>query len=209
MPDDAKRYLPHVLAGIVVLTVASTLGAAFAPALLEYSPLGLLGLSPTIRHLVLVATLTPVVPFVLIAVIRRALSAGTSYGLGYIYRERMLDWMKGKAPRYAGVIDAVQCSFRRFGPLLLFVFPGITSAALAGIAGMRLRAFLPLMLAGQAAWMTAIYYVGDALRAPLTPVITWITAHMLEATLVSIVIVAAYEVYRRRRGQSAVPDFVD
>ncbi|MCA9530605.1 MAG: hypothetical protein KC543_10750 [Myxococcales bacterium] len=198
-----RKYLPVVLAGAAGLSVASAIGMALAPTLLVHSPLGLIALSPLGRHLVLVATVTSVVPFVAVAVVRRALGALTSYGMGFIYGERMLHWMKEKAPRYSGLVDKLERGFQRAGPALLFVFPGVTFSALAGIEGMRLRYFVPTLTAGLTVWMTAFYYVGDAFRDRLAPVMTWLSANMIAATVISLAVVLVYEIHRRTRAKGA------
>jgi membrane protein DedA with SNARE-associated domain len=204
-----RKVLTFVIAAFAVISVGSGVGMAFAPTLLAYSPLGLIALNPSGQHLLLAATATGLFGFVAVAVLRRTLASLLAYQMGSIYGDRALEWAKERFPRYASLVNRLEASFYRAGLPLLFVAPGLTFAGLAGVTGMPFWIFLITVLAGQTAWMTAVYYFGEAHRESLVLVVTWLTQYMVEATLVSILFVAAYEIYRRRSGRSAVLQELD
>lgn len=204
-----RKHLPLVIAVIAVITVGSAVGMALAPTLLAYSPLGLIGLNPSGQHLLLAATATSLFGFVIVAVLRRTLASILAFQMGCIYGDRALEWSKERFPRYEGLVNRLEAVFYRAGVPLLFVAPGLTFAGLAGVTGMPFWIFLITVLLGQTAWMTAVFYFGDAHRESLALVVTWLTQYMVEATLVSILFVAAYEIYRRRSGRVAVLQELD
>jgi membrane protein DedA with SNARE-associated domain len=198
----SREHLPYVLGTIAVMVAGSVAGAAFAPALLGYAPLTLVALSPLGRHLILVATVTPLVPFVVVASLRRAFAGVLAYLLGCIYGEDGMVWVERRYPRLGGLARVLERSFRRAGPLLLFLGPGLFFCALAGVIRMRFWLFLPLVLAGQIMWMTLTFYLGDALSEWIAPIVGFLNEYMLEATLASVVLVALYQLYRRRTRRS-------
>jgi membrane protein DedA with SNARE-associated domain len=188
------------MGGIAALSAASAVGVAFAPALLSHAPLGLIALSPVGRHLVMVAAVVPFVAFVVVATVRRTLMMFLAYKVGEIYGDRVFTWVKERSRLAGQWISLFERLFERAGPLVLFLVPGFTSAALAGASGMSLPLSLLMILLGQAGWMSVTFYVGDALKEWTLPLIRLAAEHMVEATVVCLLLVGAYEFYRRKSG---------
>jgi len=190
-----------VLLAVAVVTVMGTLGSAFSPALLVHYPLALLALSPDIRHLVLVAAQVDYGPALAAGLPRRAAGLAAMYGVGFFYGPVALLWFEQKAPRLGGALRWFEALFARFGAPLLVLFPVYTLGALAGAAGTRLKVFVPAMLLGQALYITAGYYLGDAVTEWTQPFVRWLTEHIVASTLVCVALVGAQQLWSRRGKQ--------
>jgi hypothetical protein len=201
----AARVPPSTLLGVVAaLGIANLIGIAFAPSLLKHAPLVLIALSPLGRHLVLAATVTPLVPFVMVGAARRFLVAALGFALGRAYGTRGIGWVKARYPKLEPLLAAVEWMFARAAPLLLLVSPGALVCALAGATGMRAWLALPLAAAGQTGWMIITYKLGEALAAWLAPIVAFIEAYMVPLTVGSIALALGYYWLRRRRQLGAM-----
>lgn len=188
-----------LLGAAAALGVAFWTGRALAPTLLTHSPLLLIALAPIPSHVVLVAPLTSVVPLVLVGALRRLLASVLAFYIARAYGSAGIPWVKARYPKHASKLELLERVFHRAGPLVVFVAPGPLVAALAAATSMRVRVFLPLATAGHACWVYVNYKVGEALSAWLTPAIRFIDQHALTLTLLSVVIVVAYSLKRRRK----------
>jgi membrane protein DedA with SNARE-associated domain len=192
------RVHPTVLLGAVAaIGIANAVGIALAPALLTHSPLALIALSPLGRHLVLAATVTPIVPFVIVGTLRRMLVATLGYMLGRAYGRGGISWIKERYPKLEPLLRPVEWLFARAAPLILLVAPGPLVCALAGATGMRAWLVLPIATVGQTGWMLINYKLGEAFGEWLAPITEYIRTHMLPMTLACIAIVLVYRWFRR------------
>lgn len=193
-----RAHLPYVLGTIAVLAVGNAIGMALAPALLTHSPLLLVALSPLGRHLILVATVTSIGPFVLVAALRRTFAGMLAWYLGHVYGDEGVAWVERRYPRIGGFARTLQRIFERLGAPLLLVAPGLLFSALAGVVRMPWWLAAVLVFVGQLMWMTLTFHLGDALREWIEPIMILLQQYMFEATAISVLLVAAYELHRRR-----------
>ena len=197
--SESRTRLPLILSVAAMGGIGVTLGVAFAPPLLHYSPLLLIALAPLGRHLILAAPVTAFVPFVVVGTLRRVVTCALSYLIGQAYGEAGLAWLRQRYPRASRVVRVVQRVFDRAGPLVVLIAPGPLMCALAGLTGMRWRLFLPLATLGQMAWVAITYQLGAALRAYLIPILAWLEENMLATTLTCVLLVLLYQLGRRGR----------
>lgn len=188
-----------MLAAAALLTSIGLCGIAFAPALLTYSPLLLIGMSAIPRHLVLAAPLTDPGSFVIIATLRRVIGCTLLYYLGESFGETGLEWLERRYPKARRAVKWLERVFRRVGPLVLFVAPSQPMSALAGNVRMPLWQFLPAVSCGQLIWVGLTYWLGDYLSEWTTPVTAWLSENVVSTTLACVVAVVAYQVVRRYR----------
>jgi membrane protein DedA with SNARE-associated domain len=184
--------------------IANAVGIAFAPSLLKHSPLLLIALSPLGRHLVLAATVTPQVPFVLVGTARRMLVAAIAYALGRAYGGNGIAWVKARYPKLEGALVLLERLFARAGLLLVLFSPNPMVCALAGATGVRAWVALPLAAAGHTGWMLFNYKLGEVFAVWLAPITAFISAYTLPLTLASIALVLVYQGLRRRRRRRAM-----
>lgn len=188
-----------MLAAAALLTSIGLCGIAFAPALLTYSPLLLIGMSAIPRHLVLAAPLTDPGSFVIIATLRRVIGCTLLYYLGESFGETGLEWLERRYPKARRAVKWLERVFRRVGPLVLFVAPSQPMSALAGNVRMPLWQFLPAVSCGQLIWVGLTYWLGDYLSEWTTPITAWLSENVVSTTLACVVAVVAYQVVRRYR----------
>jgi membrane protein DedA with SNARE-associated domain len=199
-----SRSLSWLIAGFVALTIANFVGMALAPTLLTYHPLLLVALNPIDRHMVLAASVTPLVPFLAVTAGRRTLSCALGYGFGQHYGEGGLHWLESHSPRLGRFVLWTLRGVKRASPILILLAP---STALCGVVGGAARVSFPwfLLLAtlGQLIWARLAYQLSSALAAWLLPITAFLRDHVLATTLVCIALVALYG--WRKRNQPAFP----
>jgi len=197
-----------VLATAAVLTSVGLCGIAFAPALLTYSPLLLIGMSSIPRHLVLAAPLTDPASFMVVATVKRVIGCAMLYYLGESFGESGLEWLDKRYPKARRLVRWLERIFQRVGLLMLFVAPTHPMCALAGNIRMPLWQFLPAVSGGQLIWVGLTYWLGDFLSEWTGPFTAWLSENVVSTTAACVVAVIAYEVVRRhrqrKRAESAV-----
>lgn len=188
-----------------VLTLATSLGVAFAPALVTHAPLVLIAVSPLYRHMVLIAPRVDFLPFVLIALVARMLGSLLGYVYGAGYGEQSIVWMQQRSPRLGRLLRVLEGWFRRAAPLLLFAWPGPLFCALAGAGGMSRWLFLVLATLGQLLQVLIAYRLGEELAPWLAPVLAFFRDYTLSTTLVCVLAVLLYHGFRRQRASNQLP----
>jgi membrane protein DedA with SNARE-associated domain len=200
----APRHLPLLIAAATAITLAGLVGTALAPTLLTYHPLWLIVLSPIDRHLLLAASVTPLLPFLLVAAARRTLTCVVCYGFGHAYGEEGVAWVQARYPRTGNASGTLRRLVQRAGPVVLLFSPWpMVFGALAGAARMRVFVFLPLAALGQLVWVRITYRVGGALGAWIAPVLTFMREHVVATTLACVLMVVAYAWQQRRERRIA------
>lgn len=190
VPSSAPRWL--IGAGIAI-AVATGLGAAFAPYLLVHHPFWLLALNPWPRHQLLVAPEAQIVPFVAVVMVRGTLACAVAFEIGRCYGTRGVALIEGKSSETGSVLRAVERLFGRFSFAFLLFLPGWFTSALAGMSGISRRRCLSLNCLGITGWALVHYRVGAWLEPWTTPIIQFLQQHMLAATAVCVLLVAAYQ----------------
>jgi membrane protein DedA with SNARE-associated domain len=197
-----------VVAATVAMTGIGLSGAAFAPALLTYSPLLLIGMSAIPRHLVLAAPLTDPASFMLVATLRRVIGSVLLYFIADTFGATGLEQLERRYPKARQVLAWVERVFVRVGPLALVISPNLMTA-LAGNARMPLWQFLPAVSIGQLFWVGLTYWLGDFLSKWTAPFTVWLSENVVSTTLACIAGVAAYQLIRRRNQRKRVERAVE
>jgi membrane protein DedA with SNARE-associated domain len=207
MPAASAEQRRIVVAATVALTGIGLSGAAFAPALLTYSPLLLIAMSAIPRHLVLAAPLTDPASFMLVATVRRVIGSVLFYFICDTFGASGLEHLERRYPRARRLVTWIERVFVRVGPLALVISPNLMTA-LAGNVRMPLWQFLPAVSVGHLIWVGLTYWVGDFLSEWTTPFTAWLSENVVSTTIACIVCVAAYQLIRRhqqrKRAQSAI-----
>ena len=208
MVTARRRELVVLLSPIAVLFAASVVGVALTPTLAPEHPLALLVLDARNRTLVLVAKHIDLVPFVLIAVVRRLSSDPLYYVLGRRYGERAVRWVERQ---FGGsVIRATEVLFRRASYPMVFLFPGALVCALAGQSGMHPMAFGALNVGGTLSMVVVLRAFGTTVLAdPVDTVLRFFNDHRLVTTGASVSLVVAWLILQKLTGHSEVPSVSD
>jgi membrane protein DedA with SNARE-associated domain len=199
-----RRELLVLLAPIAVLFAASVVGVALTPTLAPRHPLALLILDARNRTLVLVAKHIELVPFLLVAVVRRLSSDPIYYVLGRRYGERAVHWVERQFG--GGVISATEALFRRASYPMVFVFPGALVCALAGQSGMHPVMFGALNVGGTVFMVVTLRAFGTTVLAdPVDAVLRFFNDHRIATTAASVALVVLWLILQKLTGRSEVP----
>lgn len=190
-----------MLVAVGLLTLAAALGTAFSPYLLLHSPLLLIALTPDAHLVALASRSVGIVPLVGLTVFRRLIAHAIAYWLGVEYGRSALSWVQGRSQRVGRWVVRLERLFERWGAPLLLVAPIYPLSVLAGVVRTRRWVFLGSMTLSQTFWVTSTYLFGEAISEWTAPALTFLEAHLLEATLVCVALVGLQQLvsWRRRR----------
>jgi membrane protein DedA with SNARE-associated domain len=196
----SRRTLLLVVGPIVALTIVGTIATALTPALAATHPLLLIVLEARNRNLIL-AREVDVLPFILIATLRRTLTDPLYFLLGRHYGDGAVRWLEVKAGMgsYARVMERV---FRRASLPAVFLFPGAVVCALAGVVGMRFPLFMAVNLAGTLCAVVGLKLFGDAIASPVEAVVGFFGRHLVASTAVSVGLVVLSVLVGRLEGRT-------
>ena len=80
---------------------------------------------------------------------------------------------------------------------MTFAIP-IGTSMLAGMARLPQRVYLPVVLCGHLMWSGVFYYTGGLLEPWITPMLAFVSEHMLAATAITVGLALAWQLLRRR-----------
>jgi len=199
--DSSRRpRLGLLLAPIACLVVASNVGSALAPSLVNDHPLWLLALDARNRHLVLVAARVDAVPYFVLGAVRLMLSDPLFYLLGYFYGEPAMRWVDARAGSFGRFLRGAERFFSKASYPLVFLAPNNYICLFAGASRMPPAIFLILNLGGTLVRLTLFRLVGDAFEGPIDNVLDFIGRNQLTLTAVTVTLVVAQVAWDRRRG---------
>lgn len=199
LPRPSRRTLILLITPIVVLMTAGTIATAFTPALAANHPLLLIVLDARNRMLVL-AREVDLVPFVVIAVLRRSLSDPLFYILGRLYGDRSIRWLEKKGGQGA-LVTLVEKWFTKASYLMVFLFPGALVCALAGATKMRPAVFAVCNLGGTLASVIAVRIFSDAISSPVEALLGFFERNMVLTTSITVGLVVLSLVLNKVQGK--------
>lgn len=199
-PPDAKRRLVVWCAvPLAILTIGSLVGTAFMPYLLARRPLLLVALSPLFRHLVLAAPRVDAAAFFAVVVPRHFLPDPFVYLLGREYGHLAVEWAESNSPLTGRFVRALERVFAKVGPLALLVSPDIIVSTLAGAAKVPFPLFVVFNVLGTIGTAFVARWFGDAFGEAIASVVRFFEAHLALVTVVSVLVVLAFNWYSRRQ----------
>jgi membrane protein DedA with SNARE-associated domain len=191
MGAGERRTARLCLAALGGLAASSWLGIAFSLYLVNHHPLLLVALSPLGRHLILVAPTVDPVAFVAVAVTRRMLFYLASFHLGRASGPAGITWLEMRAAHLGRFVRWLERLFARASHAVVLFMTGPTVSALAGISGMRARAFVPLAVLGLVVRMLVVVGLAEWLREPLEALLALIDEYWLPGTVLILAGIAA------------------
>lgn len=189
-PIDRRR-LSLLLAPIVALTAANTVGTALAPALLVKAPLALVALSPLGRHLVLASSSLDPALFFAVAGARMFVGDPFMYLLGREYGDQAIEAVASHLGGAGEGVRLVDRLFRRASWLAVLLWPGPLVCALAGAARLPVGLFVSLNLAGTFLLLGSVRWFSAELAGPVGWLRALLEDNTTAATVVSVGVVAA------------------
>ncbi len=198
-PKPSRRTLVLLVTPIVAIVVVGLVASAFIPVLATKHPLLLIALDARNRYLVL-ARHVDLVPFVIVAVLRRSFSDPLFYLLGRFYGEGALRWLEKKGGG-GELVVLTEKLYRRAGYPMVFLFPGAIVCALAGQTGMSPIGFVTANLAGTLASVFAVRRFSATISSPVEGLLGFFNRHLVATTAVSIGLVLLSLVLNRAQGK--------
>ena len=186
----SRRTLYLIVAPIIVLVIASNVGDALAPSLVDRHPLLLIALNARNRNLVLVTNQVDALPYYVIGSIRLIISDPLFYLLGYLYGDAAIRWMERKAPTYGHLAQRAERFFAVAAYPLVFIAPNNYICLFAGAAGMPIAAFAILNVSGTLVRLWLIRIVGDIFDSPIQTILDFIKDYRVPLLAITVAIVA-------------------
>jgi membrane protein DedA with SNARE-associated domain len=194
-PKPSRRMLILLVTPIVLITVMGLVASAFTPTLATRHPLLMIALDARNRFLVL-ARHVDLVPFVIVAVLRRSFSDPLFYLLGRFYGENALRWLQKKGGA-GDLVPLTEKLFQKAGYPMVFAFPGAIVCALAGQTGMSPVGFIVTNLAGTLTAVFAVRRFSSTIASPVEGLLGFFSRHIVATTAVSIGLVVLSIVLNR------------
>jgi membrane protein DedA with SNARE-associated domain len=198
-PSRTPLRLAWFLVPIALVFVTAQIGRAVWPSLLDSAPWSLLLVSSAFTRMLMVQPLVPTVAFFALAFGRIMVLAPLYYLFGRDYGDVGLRWTEDKLGSSSRVVGRVEHWFRRFSHLLVACWWSPLVCVMAGATAMRARVFFPLLALGTVARVTLIFFIGDALSAPITEITSFIGRYALILTPITIAITGAQLWFSRRK----------
>ncbi|MEA2686314.1 MAG: hypothetical protein QOE93_1509 [Actinomycetota bacterium] len=195
----SRRTLILLITPIVLLSTAGTIASAFTPALASRHPLLLICLDARNRMLVL-ARDVDLIPFMVVAILRRSLSDPLFYLLGLLYGDRAIRWLEKKGGG-GSLVTLTEGWFKKASYLMVFLFPGAIVCALAGATKMRPWVFAACNLSGTLASVIAVRIFSDAISSPVEALLGVFDRNIVLTTCISVGLVILSLVLGRIQGK--------
>jgi membrane protein DedA with SNARE-associated domain len=199
-----SRAVRHtVLAIAAALPVLGFATTAFTAALAAKRPLLLIALEAPIRNLLL-AHDVPLVPYLVVATVRKTASAVIYFYVGRWYGNEAVRRVERRASGAGNVIRAAEYGMRKASWPTVFLFPIPLVGVLAGSIAMRPSVFVALTAAGALVTAIAARVAGAALQRPIGAVLRFFDENLLVATAAIALLVVVASLWRWRRTRARV-----
>lgn len=202
MSDESRQSTKWVGVAFPAMVTCRVLGAAISPLLFAHLPVLLIVMSPFLIHLVAVAPLVNPAIYFPVAIFVTTVQALLGFFFGALLGQRALSWLLERIPIPDAIVRKALVLVRRGSAVALFCVPGPVMGVIAGVADVPKKVFAICVVPAQALWVTAAFFVGEALLEYIEVAREFVIEHALLLTGITVSIGAArwiYEIYRRRR----------
>ena len=196
----SRRTLWLLVVPLVVLVVASYVGDAFAPTLVDKHPLWLIALNARNRNLVLVTNSLDAFSYYGVGTVRLLMSDPLFYLLGYFYGDAAVRWAERRSRTFGGMLRSVEQFFQKASYPLVLIAPNNPICLFAGASGMPPLVFLALNITGTIARLYLIRWVGDIFAGPIDTVVEFIRHYRLPLTAFTVTL-TGFLIWNESRGE--------
>jgi membrane protein DedA with SNARE-associated domain len=203
-PKPSRTTLFLLIVPIVLVSVMGLLATAFTPTLSTQHPLLLIALDARNRFLIL-AREVDLVPFLVVAVLRRTLSDPLFYLLGRFYGDGAVRWLEKKGGG-GQLVVLTERLFKRASYPMVFLFPGAIVCALAGATGMNPIGFVVTNVAGTITAVLAVRIFSASIASPVEAVLGFFRRHLLLTTSITVGLVVLSVVLNWYQGKLDAAD---
>jgi membrane protein DedA with SNARE-associated domain len=204
----SRRALTAIVVPLVALVVLGYVGDASAATLVDRHPAWLIALNARNRNLALATNYLDAWTYYGIGTARLLISDPLFFLLGYWYGDAAVAWMERRTKTWGQLLRQGEHWFGKAAYPLIFVAPNNAICLFAGAAGMPLRAFFAVNLAGTLTRLYLIRLFGDAFEAPIDDFVGWIGDNRLPLLALSVALVVLSIALEARRGETEVESLV-
>ena len=189
---------------LAALVVMNYIGDALAPTLVDTHPAWLIALNARNRNLALVTNSLDPWTYYGIGTARLLVSDPLFFLLGYWYGDAAVTWMERRTKTWGQLLRQIEQWFGKAAYPLIFIAPNNYICLFAGAAGMPLRAFFAVNIAGTITRLWLIRLVGETFQSPLDDLVGWIGDNRIPLLIASVALVIASIVLEARHGETEV-----
>ena len=143
--------------------------------------------------MILVAPLVGTPMVLLVGGLRSLAFTAVSYFLGRSIGEPGLVWLEQRSENAGRFVRWLERFFQRWSYLAVFIFPLGVMACVAGVARMRPFGFFAAI-----AFRLSLYvWLADSMRGPIMRLLEFIRIYQVPATVVLVIGIGTYQVYKR------------
>jgi membrane protein DedA with SNARE-associated domain len=200
----SRRAVTLVAIPIVAFIVATNVGDAMAPTLVDTHPLWLTALTSRNRHLVLVTNQLDAFSYYTVASLRLIASDPLFFLLGWWYGDAAITWMEKRTRTWGQSFRQAEGWFSKAAYPIVFAAPNQYVCLLAGAAGMSVPGFFVVNIAGTFFRLYLVRRFGEAFDGPIDGVVEWIGDNRLPLLGVTIAITVVTLLLEAKRGETEV-----
>jgi membrane protein DedA with SNARE-associated domain len=189
---------------LVAVAITSYIGDGFMPELVDSHPAWLLALNPRNRNAVLVTNQLDALTYYGVGFFRLVLTDPLWFLIGYWYGDAAVEWMERRTRTWGQMLRQGQEWFGKAAYPLIFLAPNNVICLLSGAAGMPVRAFLAVNVAGTLVRLYVLRRFGEAFEEPIGDLVGWIGHQRAWLLPLSIALVVLSIMLEARRGETEV-----
>ncbi len=199
--EKPSRLIFWLIVGpLILLVIASYIGDALAPTLVDQHPLWLIALNARNRNLVLVTNELDAWSYYLVGTVRLLAADPLFYLLGYFYGDAAVRWAERRSRTFGGVLRSAERFFQKASYPLVLLAPNNPICLFAGASGMSPPVFFTLNITGTIARLIIIRWVGDIFSAPIDTIVDFIREYRLPLTALTVT-VTGFLIWSESRGE--------
>jgi membrane protein DedA with SNARE-associated domain len=200
----SRRAITLVSIPLICLVIMSYVGDALAPTLFDTHPVLLMALNSRTRNLVLVTNEVDALTFYSVGLIRLLVSDPLFFLLGMWYGDAAVQWMERRTRTWGQFLRRIEQWFGKAAYPIIFIAPNNYVCLFAGAAGMPLKAFFAVNIAGTIFRLWLVRTFGDAFERPIDDLVGWIGDHRIPLLVLSITLVLVSIALEARKGETEV-----
>lgn len=198
----SRRAVTIVGSLLAVMVVMSYVGDLMTTTWSNTHPAWLLSLNARNRILALVTNSLDAPTYYGIGMTRLLLSDPLFFLLGHWYGDAAIVWMEKRTKTWGQMLRQLEGWFGKAAYPLVFIAPNNPICLFAGAAGMPIRAFLALNVAGTVVRLYVIRRVGETFEAPIDNVLDWFADYRAPLFVVSLVLLVISIALEARKGET-------
>jgi membrane protein DedA with SNARE-associated domain len=124
--------------------------------------------------------------------------------LGYWYGDAAVRWMERRTRTWGDMLRQIEQWFGKAAYPLIFVAPNNYICLFAGAAGMPIKAFFAVNVAGTLTRLYLIRRLGEAFESPINDFVHWIGEHRMPLLILTVALVIVSIALEAKRGETEI-----